>query len=259
MHEAIALAVFYREQGRYSEASRLLSEHLKTRPGNPILLNALGALRSAEGKTGEAVAAFKQATDALIRSGGNWEGGPYLDPIMNFANGAVAEGQYEVANEFLEVAWSWVVSGESRQPTQYCEFAWMWLYQGEFDQCANYLLNVLKEKTPDATSLWWLLEAAWLAGRLEQSEQNIGTMFLALRPTDLATILCGCLVAVYCPPRLSQQLLDLIDRELIEAIGQIERETGLALRPPRSKAAERLIVRSMDQRMTGGKHSGLIG
>lgn len=259
VHEAISLAVFYRKQGRYSDASQLLGEHLKARPGNPELLNALGVLRSVEGKTGEAIVAYKQATDLLIRSHGTWHGELYLDPIVNYANGIIAEGDYQVASELLGVAWSWLASDESRQPVLYNEFAWMWLYEGKFDQCVEYSLNVLKEKTPDSISLWWLLEAAWLAGQLDRSAQKIGTMFLQLRPTDLGTVLCACLVAAYCSPRLSHQLLDLVDRELIEEIRLVERENGLAFRPPCSKEAERLIVRSMDQRMTGGRHSGLIG
>jgi len=260
---AVAQAVLYRQQKRYIDADRLLQHHLNNEPDDPILLNALGILRLSEGKLREGSAAFKRATDVLTRHNGNWRGTLYPDPIINLANQARNRQLYQEASDLLETAWSWLDGKQRREfDFWYPEFGWLWLYRGQFARCTEYMLQVLKHKTPDTASLKWLTESAWLAGQLVDVAPTLGRILVEMHPTDLQTILCACLVAAYAPAVLRKQLLDLTKGESAREIALLEQEINFpigGLRPPFDPDAEKLIVRSMDQSCTGGKHNTLIG
>ena len=57
-------------------------------------------------------------------------------------------------------------------------------------------------------------------------------------------------------------LLQNIPARMIQEIATLEQESGIGLgglRSPVAPEAEKLIVRSLDQILTGGKHHGLLG
>lgn len=259
----VAQAALYRQQSRHFDADRLLQHHLQTDPDDPVLLNALGTLRISEGKQREGSAAFKRATDVLTRHKGQWRCQPYPDPIVNLANQARNHQLYQEASDLLEKAWSWL-DGKQRPELGfwYTEFGWLWLYRGQFARCTEYMLQVLKHKNPDSASLKWLMESAWLAGQVVDVAPTLGRILVELRPTDLQTILCACLVAADAPANLRKQLLDLTKGKSAVEIALIEQEMNFpigGLRPPFDRDAEKFIVRSIDQSCTGGKHNALVG
>lgn len=122
-------------------------------------------------------------------------------------------------------------------------------------------MQVLRHKSADHAVLWWLTESAWLGEEMTQIAVPLSNCFLAKKPVDVPTILCGCLVAAHVPATLRRQLLSLIDERAAVEIDEIEREMKFplqGLRPPFNRDAECLIVRSIDQKCTGGKYNGLI-
>ena len=286
---AVAHAALCRRQERYEDAANILLRHLEDQPNNPVLLNALGALRVAEGKKDEGIRVFENAVALLMPENGFWKGSLYLDPFVNLArqnlglasdypkemadlgkkfginitvSKDLAGPFYSKATDLLQQAWRWILdNNDIRCLSWFPEFGWMFLYQGNFGESSDYLLQYLTQKAPDIFSLQWLIEAAWLAGRMKDIAPTLGQIFLNLQPSDFERVLCACLVAGYSSPALRDQLLDLINDTVAAKIGESEREAGLpaqALRPPCSRGAECLIIRTLDHINCGEKHYELI-
>lgn len=260
----VAKAAMYRRQKRYDEAAALLQTHLDSNPQNPILMNALGALRFAEGKKSECIATFAKAATIVSLQNGKYRGDLYLDPIINFAEQCRGHGQYPLAAAVLEKAWPWLLSDElhPRRLYWYFEFGWLFLYQGEFSKSTAFLLEALKHKGPSDTALRWITESAWLAHEISDIAHELAVAFVKLRPNDLPTVLCACFVASFVPWHERDALLGLVNDDLATEIKRIELECGIAergLRPPSGQVVERLFIRYLDETLTGGKHRGIVG
>jgi hypothetical protein len=80
--------------------------------------------------------------------------------------------------------------------------------------------------------------------------------------TDAAAALGGCLAGQFANPNLLRTLLAELPWERRKEIRAAERDAGMSqdgLLMPRTLEAQKMIVRSIDHLVTGGKHNGLVG
>jgi hypothetical protein len=143
----------------------------------------------------------------------------------------------------------------------YCEFGWMFLYAGEFVNAAEYLAKTLSKKGNDETALCWLLESAWLGNRLREHADFVVRGIIGLANLELAAALCGCLAAQFANKELYREMMAAISTGCRRQISTAETDAGVGpgmLLHPTAIDSQKLIVRSLDSMLTGGKHLGLV-
>ncbi len=268
---AVGQAQFYRIRKDFTTAENVLKRALSIYPEDPILLNALGVLHIQCGRKEKGLAVFSLAFHALGRTAGIHHGALYLDPVINFAGQLFELKNHSHAQVILKKAWGWIKKGRGVLPPPgsgvpspdgwYCEFGWMFLYEGDFDSAVDYLENALSKKGIDKTSTYWLLEAAWLANRMKIQADLLARKLLQPATTDSVAALCGCLVAQFANHKLAREMVESISPEARKDIAKAERDADLsqnALLYPKTIEAQKLIVLSLDDLVTGGKHIGHI-
>ena len=267
----VTRAQYLRERGDYRGAEKILQDELRVSPKQPILLNALGVLAEKRGRKEEAIFVLDAAFKELKRTSGKVHGVVYLDPAINLAGRLLAVQHFDQAYSVLRTSWQWAQSQASdlsawqpfpRADKWYPEFGWMLLYAGEFERAATYMAELMSNRGPDKILAYWLLEAAWLGKRLETYANDLVRALTPFVVTDAAAALGGCLAGQFANPNLLRTLLAELPWERRKEIQATEREAGLSqdgLLMPRTLEAQKMIVRSIDHLVTGGKHNGLVG
>jgi hypothetical protein len=271
INAAVGQAMFYRECGDFTKAEAVLRDRIKALPEEPILLNALGALAVKRGQGKVAFALFSEAFERLRQTAGIRHGGLYPDPGVNLAGQLLASHKHADAHLVLRTVWGWIDADLApATPTGldvpapdgwYSEFGWMFLYTGDFVRAADYLRKVLSKKGLDQTSTYWLTESAWLGNRMNEHADFLVRSLLQCAPTDAAAALCGCLAAQFANSQLAGAMVAVISGDCRREISRAEKDARLGrdmLLHPTTLDAQKLIVRSVDDLITGGKHGGLV-
>ncbi len=262
INAAIGRAMLYRDQGRFDLAEDLLTGKLKDHPDDPVILNALGVLMVKQGKTGAAIEHLSHAFQVLEKSNGYHAQRIYADPAVNLAGQLIRERQFSKSHAVLKMVWGWVPEDiKLMNNTVYPEFGWMYLYEGEFKRAADYLLNTLSKKGLDNDALKAAVEASWLSGQLKQHADEIMRMLLPEVDTKVSLALCGSLVSPYASPLARRQFIEALSEVTLREIATIETTAGLApgtLRFPNKPDAQEVILITLDDYLTGGRHCGTI-
>jgi tetratricopeptide (TPR) repeat protein len=258
--DVIVRAAFLRDTGRNQESLELLRSALKTRPVNPELINSYAIQLWKLGNNAEAYSAWKAAIESLKLTNGRHEHKAYPDPAVNLAWRMVAEEQFEKADEFLTLVSVWCRDAQHALYS-YMEMGWWHLYHGRFENAWKHIVTCGQSKTPDEMSLWSLTLAAWLSDDFEQKVNALGKIYPSVKKVGETTALLSCVIATYCPPQLRDALVAMAYPKYEEQLAAIAKETGLASPDWRGNLPPsiiRLVIRSLDARVTGGRHIGSI-
>jgi hypothetical protein len=110
-------------------------------------------------------------------------------------------------------------------------------------------------------SLWCLTLAAWMSGTFEDKAGKLANMFLRLPEVGTQSALLACLIANYCPASVRAELVAIAYPKHESELASAAAEIGLPLpgfRQMLPESARRIIIRSIDDRLTGGGNIGLI-
>jgi len=262
--KAIAVAAMYRQQGKYEAAQATLTSALNAMPENPAIINALGALAIAMKDVQTGVRFYEIASKLLIERQGLHRGQVYPDPIVNLSWQLICLDIFDEAHGYLRVLWDWLVSSGSKRSSRilsYPEFGFMFLFEGRFEEAWDWLNDYANENDPPDMALVWLTLATWLGNRTDARIERLFQLLSGKRPLNLRLALCVCLFASLNKGIGSKQFLSLIGSDAIAELTAIEGQYNLGkggLRPPASKEALLLILRSLDA-WAGGKNDEHFG
>lgn len=256
----IARAGFLRDTGRIEESLALLSEALEERPINPELLNSFAILHWKLGNKGTALRAWSSAVESLSHTHGRSESEEYPDPAINLAWRLVSVEQHSKANEILSIVASWYTA-KPQVLFSFMEVGWWHLYNGRFQEAWRHIINASKSRTPDEMSLWALTLAAYLAEDFGEKVDVLATVYLSMEKFHESTALNACVIANFCSREARDRLFHMayprFDKHLAEVAAKVALPSS-DWRKPISQSVVRLVMRSLDATVTGGKHSGII-
>jgi len=256
----IARAGFLRDTGRIEEALALLSGALEDRPINPELLNSFAILNWKHGNKGLALRAWSSAVESLSQTHGRSESIEYPDPAINLAWRLVSVEQHSKASEILSLVASWYTS-KPHVLFSFMEFGWWHLYNGRFQEAWRHIINASTSRTPDEMSLWTLTLAAYLSEDFNDKADTLARVYLSMNTYHGATALNACVLAHFCSretrDRLFQMAYPRFDKHLAEVATKFALPSS-DWRKPISQSVVRLVMRSLDATVTGGKHNGDI-
>lgn len=260
VHEVITKAAFLRDTGRTQDALTLLQTAMAERPTNPELLNSLAIHFLRLGMKQRAYAAWDSAVECLHFTKGRHNHALYLDPVINLAWRMVSEHQFAKADNLFTSAIEW--SGDSLSVRlSYMEFGWWHLYHRRFEEAWQHILTCCKSKTPDEMSVWCFTLAAWLSGEFVTCAETLAQSYLTLRTKGATTALLACLLTKYAPARRREALHALAYPEFEGELAGMATEIGVtsaSLLQSLPDANARLVIRSLDSLVTGGRNSELI-
>ncbi len=271
----VAKAMLYIDKGDIQIADNLLLENLSKSAENPILLNFLGSLRLKQGRNSESLSAFKSAFEVLKKKKGLFRSDLFLEPAINLAGLLLESKNFNDANKILKSTWSWAKEHSNDEDDlsflfydKYCfgEFGWMFLNDGDFGRASVYLENVISKKETGHIFTYYLLEAAWLSDQMKEYADLVGRRIISrkdpfnpLQP-DLASAFANRITSEFVNPQLRQQLWGSQRAGLRDYI-KLEDESGLkngSLVIPKTFEAQKILILSLDNILTGGKHNGFI-
>lgn len=260
VHEVITKAAFLRDTGRTQEALKLLQTAIGERPTNPELLNSLAVQLLKLGLKQRAYATWDSAVECLQFTKGRHNRALYLDPVMNLAWRMVSEQQFAKADSLFTSAAQWS-SDTPLVRLSYMEFGWWHLYHGRFEEARQHILACSKSKTPDEMSVWCFTLAAWLSGEFVACADTLAQAYLELRTKGATTALVACVLTTFVPARRQEALHALaypaFDSELAGMVTEMGLPSASSLQSL-SEANVRLVIRSLDSLVTGGRNSELI-
>jgi tetratricopeptide (TPR) repeat protein len=258
--DVIVRAAFLRDTGQSKESLELLRVALKSRPVNPELINSYAIQLWKLGHKVEAYAAWKAAIDSLRLTNGRHEHKVYPDPAVNLAWRMVGNGEFAEADELLTLVNSWCRDSQ-RAIGSYMELGWWHLYNGRFEGAWDHFVTCCESRAPDEMSLWSLTLAAWLSENFEQRVSAVGKLYLSMNNAGETTALLACIVAKCCSPQVRDNLVKIAYPKYERPLAAIAKETGLQSTDWTGAipgSVIRLVIRSLDVRVTGGRNIGTI-
>lgn len=260
VRDVITKAAFFRDTGRTQESLELLKVAIDERPTNPELLNSYAIQLLKLGSKQRAYAVWDSAVEYLMFTKGRHDRSLYLDPLVNLAWRMVSEKQFAKADGLFAHAAQWSEDAPAVLYS-YMEFGWWHLYRGRFEEAWEHIVFCGKSKTPDELSLWCFTLAAWLSGQFAARADALARAYLNLRSIGATTALLACTIATFVPAQPREKLRALAYPEFESQLAETAKEMGLA--PPDflhslSTANIRLIIRSLDALVTGGRSIELI-
>ena len=262
INSVAALARALREQGRGDDAVIVLDDALADSPNEPVLLNARGALSKVRGSHEEAEKYFARAVALIGGIGGQLNGRPYPDPVVNLAMVQYDRRDFVMAHQTLAQAWAWM-QGKNLAPIRvmYPEFGWMFSFEGRFAEAVEHLTEHLRGRAPTWTALHWLVLAASLGGQLDKVATSLVTAMRATRPASAIDVLCIALVGAEVPEASRQQICPRAEPSLLATAREAEVQIGLprdclmSMRLPRAHPA---ALQALDLVLTGGRYVRVI-
>jgi len=118
-----------------------------------------------------------------------------------------------------------------------------------------------RSKTPDELSLWTLTLAAYLSEDFYGKAHLLAKSYLSMKTYGESTALCACVIANICPHMTKESLFKMAYPKFDKPLTCLAGEVGLPSgdwRNPISQSATRLVMRSLDAKVTGGKNNGTI-
>lgn len=256
----IARSAFLRETGRDMDALSVLSNALEERPVNPELLNSFAVQQWKMGRKKEAFSAWRTAVESLTHTRGRSESTEYPDPAMNLAWRLVLEGHPAEANEVFTIAASWYEE-KPAVLVRFIEIGWWHLYNGRFQAAWTHIINGSTSRALDEMSLWSLTLAAYLSEDFDGKVSVLAKSYLSMKTYGESTALCACVIANVCSPETRGSLFKMaypkFDKPLTHLAGKVGLPSG-DWRKASSHSVIRLVMRSLDATVTGGKNDGII-
>jgi serine/threonine protein kinase len=256
----IARAGFLRDTGRIEEALALLSGALEDRPINPELLNSFAILHWKHGNKSSALRAWGSAVESLRQTHGRSESIEYPDPAINFAWRLVSLEKHSKASEVLSLVASWY-TGKPQVLFSFMEFGWWHLYNRRFQEAWRHIINATTSRTPDEMSLWTLTLAAYLSEDFGEKVDALAKVYLSMDSYHESTALNACVIANFCSRAARDKLFGMAYPRFEKHLTEVAAKAALPSsdwRKPISQSIVRLVMRSLDATVTGGKHNGDI-
>jgi serine/threonine protein kinase len=252
--EAMVLA----KQGNYLKANDCLFRFLIEHPNNPLILNSLGVNYVRSKDEDKAAEHFKLATNYLKDNDGFYENNLYLDPIANYANCLINNGNFFEANSILELTIAWIQkSNKELYQLYYPEISWHYLFIGQFDTCINLLFSYFRVHSPDNRTMKWLVIAAFLSGQIKELSLPISQLMIEAFPKfDITYALLSIAVSNYLEPPKNRRLFEKAFSDQYDELKHIENEMALCFDVdnfPISNQTIAIILNSIDIEVTGGK------
>jgi len=264
----IGQAMLERERGNYTIAESILRHGLHSYNDEPAILNALGTLALKQRDKNAAATQFRLAFDVIAKTNGLHHGVPYLDPVMNLARVHLDFNRFDAAEEILGAAWEWTAGFPELPPNMpnakhlYSEFGWLLLFRGLFTDAEKHLRRALNGKGDDLFTALWLTEAAWVNRSLsEHSAIIIQHLIKPASLNDSPSVLALCLAGQFSTPETEKRITSKLSSDSRTWLREIESDYGIScdgLLFPKNHRTQSIIVRSLDQIITGGKHLDLI-
>jgi len=259
--DLIVRAAFLRDTGRAQESIELLRGALDARPVNPQLLNSYAIQMWRSGFKEEAYSAWNAAVGTLKLSGGRHQRVEYPDPAVNLAWRLVAENQFKQADELLSLVGQWCHNVRSIL-NSYMEISWWHLYNGRFEEAWAHTLRCGQSRAPDELSLWTVTLAAWLSdGSFVEKANTLGLMYSSAKQIGETTALIACVIAPYCSPELKSRLVAIAYPKYQSELAAMAVGAGFPSvdwREQLPQTLSRLVIRSLDTTVTGGRNLGAI-
>jgi serine/threonine protein kinase len=260
VREVITKAAFLRDTGRTQESLELLQAAISERPTNPELLNSYAIQLLKLGSKQRAYAVWDSAVESLMFTKGRHEHSVYVDPAVNLAWRMVAEQQFPKADALFAQTIEWCKDVPSLLHS-FMEFGWWHLYNRRFEEAWQHIVTCRKSRTPDELSLWCFTLAAWLSGKFEERTDILTRAFSSVTKSEIQTALLACVIATCCSAPLRGRLIELAYPSHEDDLRGIAKDLGLApesFRQALPHSVLRLVMRSLDVAVTGGKNDGLL-
>jgi hypothetical protein len=209
----------------------------------------------------EAYSAWNAAVGTLKLSGGRHQRVEYPDPAVNLAWRLVAENQFKQADELLSLVGQWCHNVRSIL-NSYMEISWWHLYNGRFEEAWAHTLRCGQSRAPDELSLWTVTLAAWLSdGSFVEKANTLGLMYSSAKQIGETTALIACVIAPYCSPELKSRLVAIAYPKYQSELAAMAVRAGFPSvdwREQLPQTLSRLVIRSLDTTVTGGRNLGAI-
>ena len=258
--DLIVRAAFLRDTGRNQESLELLRSALNTRPVNPELLNSYAVQLWKLGHKAEAYSSWKAAVESLTFTNGRHDHKVYPDPAVNLAWRMVGEDRFDKADQLLKLVSVWCQDAQNVLYS-YMEMGWWHLYNGRFEEAWEHIVASARSKTPDEMSLWTLTLAAYLSGNFYERDKTLARLYLSMKTYGESTALCACVIANGCPPEIRESLFRMAYPTFDKQLAYLAEKVGLPSsiwHEPISQSVIRLVMRSLDAQVTGGRYNGTI-
>jgi serine/threonine protein kinase len=256
----VTKAAFLRDSGKTSDALAVLQRALTTRPTNPQLLNSYAILLLSLGRKRDAYSTWEGAVESLRFTNGRHERSEYPDPAANLAARMIIEKQFKKSNELYGLVDLWCKHADHLR-YRYMEFGWWHLYNQRFEDAWHHITVCSRSMAANELSLWCLTLAAWMSGTFEDKADKLANMFLRLPEVGTQSALLACLIANYCPASVRAELAAIAYPKHEAELASAAAEIGLPLpgfKQMLPESARRIIIRSLDDKLTGGENIGLI-
>ena len=179
---------------------------------------------------------------------------------INLAWRLVSVEQHSEASEILSLVASWYTS-KPHVLFSFMELGWWHLYNGRFQEAWQHIINASTSRTPDEMSLWTLTLAAYLSEDFNDKADTLARVYLSMNTYHGATALNACVLAHLCSRETRDKLFQMayprFDKHLTEVATKFALPSS-DWRKPISQSVVRLVMRSLDATVTGGKHNGDI-
>lgn len=260
VENVVTKAAFLRESGHTQEALAMLQHALRTRPTNPQLLNSYAIVLLSLDRKPDAYSAWEAAVESLKFTRGRHERSEYPDPAVNLAERMMNEGRFQKADALYTLVNDWCRDAQYLL-LNYMEFGWWHLYHQRFEEAWQHINACSRSKAFNERSLWCLTLAAWLAGDFKGKLDMLANAYLRLPRTGVNSAVLTCIIANYCRASVRDKLIALAYPDHQAQLTAMAMEIGLRpadFRQALPESAVRIVLRSMDAMVTGGRNNGLL-
>jgi serine/threonine protein kinase len=256
----VTKVAFLRESGQAQEALAILQRALRTRPTNPQLLNSYAILLLSLNRKQDAYSAWDGAVESLKFTKGRHERSEYPDPAVNLAERMIDERRFQKADDLYTLVNDWCRDAHYLL-LNYMEFGWWHLYHQRFEEAWQHITVCSRSKAFNERSLWCVTLAAWLSGNFEEKLDTLANAYLRLPRIGVNSAVLACIVATYCRASVRGKLIALAYPDHQVQLTDMAMQIGLRpadFRQALPESAVRIVIRSVDAMVTGGRNNGLI-
>lgn len=259
--ESIAMqSSFFRKEKNFEKAERILLDSIRSFGRSPILLNALGLTYACSRSREDAIVPFEEASRLVLDSYGFLNSALYLDPVINLSAQYRCLKRFQDSSDLLKQAWE-IVKNQDSIPFSYSEFGWMMVYEGDFHRCCSYMSECFAHRSVQPFEMLCFTEAAWISGQIGKYSDIILSKVIYNSQFNELYFLCAFVLSKY-SSLLSVERMHLeLEESTLLSIAHIEIQLGIStgeLRPPKTKMIEAIVIQTIDNGVTGGKHNDLI-
>lgn len=251
---------YFRKQGRFIEAEKILNDAHRVHGKHPVLLNALGNLYAETRSHAAAIVPLEEAANTLLGQNARIDSLPYYDPIINLSMHYRCVGRHKESYNVLAKAWESFCKLDN-PPYLYAEFAWMHNYVGNYLYACSYAESCFQKRAIQPFEMLFLTQAAWSCCKLKEYADLILSKVIYNQQFEGIYFLSAFILATYACDSSIRRMHEHLDEKSIQQIRCLEQNGSLAtlsLRPPLDPEIQRLIITDIDYIVTGGRHAEFI-